>query len=116
MKVDLFLVKDEYSTIANFRCATKAQDFASKSKNLTVERIEVELPQFRYVKTVNVENSPVTQSTIPVASPTDKVEDIINAHILNVYNKLGKNKTHAAKALGLTTKTVANKLKGIVNE
>ena len=116
MKVDVFLVKDEYSTVANFRCASKAQDFASRNKNLTVERIEVEVPQFRYHSTVRVETIPVAQQDGIKTSPTDKIEDVINTHILNVYRKLGNNKTHTAKAVGLTTKTVASRLRGINND
>lgn len=116
MKVNVFLVKDDYSTVANFRCATKAQDYASRNKNLTVERIEIEIPQFRYTTTVKVENIPVAQQGDLITSPTDKIEDVINTHILNVYRKLNNNKTHTAKAVGLTTKTVASRLRGINND
>ena len=116
MKVDIFLVKDEYSTVANFRCSAKATDYASRNKNLTVERIEIEIPQFRYQTTVKVENIPVAQQGELIPSPTDKIEDVINTHVLNVYNRLGKNKSQTAKTVGLTFKTVLKRLRGINND
>lgn len=116
MKVDIFLVKDEYSTVANFRCSTKAAEYASRNKCLIVERIEVELPKFRYQTTAEVVNIPVAQQSDLILSPTDKVEDVINTHVLNVYNRLGKNKTHTAKAVGLAIKTVIKRLRGINND
>lgn len=112
MTVDIFLVKDDCSTVANFRCSSKAMEFASKNKAYTVERIEVEMPQFRYHSTVKVEPI-VTEEVEEIINDSDKLEDVINAHILNVYNKLGKNKTQTSKAVGITYKTVLKRLKGI---
>jgi transcriptional regulator with PAS, ATPase and Fis domain len=113
MKVDVYLVKDEYSTVANFRCSSKATDYAAKNKNYIVERIEVEVPQFRYHSTVKVKTILVVQQDDVKVSPTDKLEDVIDTHILNVYRKLKNNKTHTAKAVGITTKTVAARIRNM---
>lgn len=111
MKVDIYLVKDEYSTVANFNTASKAAEYISNKKYLTVERIEVEAPKWRHVKTVIVES---TEDIAPtVTAKTEKLEDVIDTHILNVYNKTKQNKSQTAKIVGLTFKTVLKRLKNM---
>jgi len=108
MKVDIFLVKDEYSTVANFRSSVEATEYAAKSKQYTVERVEIELPKFRYYSTVKVE-----KEVKVIKTESDNLDDVIDTHLLNVYRKNNQNKTHTAKALGLTYKTVLKRLKNM---
>lgn len=107
MKVDIYLVKDEYSTIANFTTANKAMEYAAKNEKLTVERIEIEAPKWKHIKTVSVE--------IPVSNTDEmtsyKMDDVINAHILNVYNRTNRNKSQTSRIVGLTYKTILKRLK-----
>jgi DNA-binding NtrC family response regulator len=108
MKVEVYLVKDEYSVVANFNTASKAAEYIRNKKDLTVERIEVEAPKWIHVKTVVVENT--VKDIVTVAAKTEKLDDIIDTHILNVYNRTSKNKSQTAKIVGLTYKTVLKRL------
>lgn len=108
MKVDIYLVKDEYSTIANFSTLSKADEFIRNKKDLTIERIEIDAPKWRHVKMVVVEN--VVKSEPTVSTESEKLEDVINTHILNVYNRTSQNKSQTAKIVGLTFKTVLKRL------
>jgi transcriptional regulator with PAS, ATPase and Fis domain len=111
MKVEVYLVKDEYSTVANFNTFSKAAEYIRNKKDLTVERIEVEAPKWRHIKTVAVEN--ITKQELPVENKSERIEDIIDIHILNVYNRTSQNKSKTAKIVGLTYKTILKRLKNM---
>lgn len=115
MKVDIYLVKDEYSTVTNFRCPNKALDFAAKNSKYTVERIEVEMPIYRgHEKTEVVRSSNALHEEIIVEElESEKVEDLVNNHLIKVYNRTKKNKAETARILGLTYKTIYNKLNAL---
>lgn len=108
MKTNLYLVKDEYSTIANFSTLSKANEYIRNKKDLTIERIEIDAPKWRHVRTLVVENEPKNESA--VVTKSEKLEDVINTHILNVYNNTYQNKSQTAKIVGLTFKTVLKRL------
>lgn len=104
MKINIYLVKDEYSTVQNFRCLSKASSFASTNKNFTVERIEIELPQYKEFKK---EFDKLEEEITP---NSDKLDSVVNKHIIDIYEKSGRNKSKTARILGVTEKTVYNKL------
>lgn len=113
MKVDIYLVKDEYSTITNFRCSKKASDFASMNPKYIVERIEVELPTYYrgHEKTeVRASNSLYQDIIVEEIEISEKVEDLVNNHLIKIYNRTKGNKAETARILGLTYKTIYNKL------
>ena len=111
MKVEVYLVKDEYSTIANFNTFGKAEEFARNKRDLNIERIEVEAPRWRHVKTVFVDKE--VKDTSLVTPKTEKLDDVIDTHILNIYNSTSQNKSQTARILGLSYKTVLKRLNNI---
>lgn len=118
MKVDVYLVKDnDNNIINNFQSLHLAEECAKYTKG-NVERIEVNIPNKREVE--------VTQYKQKTTSPTvqytgiKSLVDIQNEYMVYVYeNVCKKNKTHTARILGITTKTLSSRLliaKGKNNE
>lgn len=108
MKIDIYLVKDEYSTVANFRYQQKALDFASSNKNFTVERIEIELPSYKDFKKVFKDIKPKDEELV-LDDSDNSLETVVNNHLLKVYIENDRNKLRTAKILGITVKTLYNR-------
>lgn len=112
MKVDVYLVKDnDNNIINNFQSLHLAEECAKYTKG-NVERIEVNIPITQYKQKTT---SPTVQYT-----GVKSLVDIQNEYMVYVYeNVCKKNKTHTARILGITTKTLSSRLliaKGKNNE
>lgn len=115
MKIDIYLVKDEYSTVANFRYQQKALDFASSNKNFTVERIEIELPSYKDFKKVFKDeyNTLPKDKELVLDNSDNSLETVVNNHLLKIYIENDRNKLRTAKLLGITVKTLYNRFNKI---
>ncbi len=115
MKVDIYLVKDENTTIANFRNYPNALEYCLYSKNdsLAIERIEVELPHRNDYKehkiTKEVTTQPIKDLSEIILNKDDILENVVNNHIVNIYNQTGRNKLRTSKILGIAVKTLYNR-------
>lgn len=103
MKIDIYLVKDEYSTVANFRSYEKAIECSLSNSDYTIERIEIELPKYKEFRKEFIEDD------ISLNTESNSLESIINNHCLKVYIENDRNKMKTAKVLGITVKTLYNR-------
>lgn len=109
MKVDVYLVKDnDNNIINNFQSLHLAEECAKYTKG-NVERIEVNIPNKREVDTSKPKIKVAT--VLSQYAEIKSLVDIQNEYMIHIYeNVCKKNKTHTARILGITTKTLSSRL------
>lgn len=119
MKFDLYLVKDDNSTITTFRCHKKAMEYIENKHELSVEKIEIELPshinntRVKPIQEIKIKDLDFEDVIIDTKPESERLEDAVNKHILDVYNRANGNKSETARRLGITIKTIYNKFNAL---
>jgi DNA-binding protein Fis len=108
MKVDIYLVRDEDSTITNFRTSKAAINFVGNNSKYTIERVEVDLPKYKNSNTT-LQVKSYQDIELDEQEPVT-IDDVVKNHTVKVMNMNLGNKTKTASMLGITVKTLYNKL------